>query len=56
MYGLKRLLEIEEERKRKKLEKERLKKEKEKEKKRLKSCRKGVQVSGRTGDFLVVHI
>lgn len=36
MYGLKRLLEIEEERKRKKEERERLKKEKEKEKKRLK--------------------
>lgn len=40
MYGLKRLLEIEEERKRKKLERERLKKEKEKEKKRLKSLEK----------------
>ena len=35
-YGLKRLLEIEEERKKRKEEKERLKKEKEKEKKRLK--------------------
>lgn len=37
MYGLKRLLEIEEERKKRREEKARLKKEKEKEKKRLKS-------------------
>lgn len=39
-YGLKRLLEIEEERKRKKAEKERIKKEKEKEKKRLKRLKR----------------